>query len=67
LDTLGLRGKKVGDAAVSDFHANIIVNLGAATATDIYTLTEMCRATAKSELGIDLEPEIRFVGDWSDT
>lgn len=66
IDSIGLRGLSTGGARVSDQHANIIVNTGTATATDIRTLTDTVAARVLTELGHRLESEILFVGDWSD-
>jgi len=65
LDELGLRGLTVGGAAIAPWHGNIIINTGNARAADIRALTELAAEKAKAALGIDLEPEILFVGDWN--
>lgn len=65
LESLGLKGVHRGGAQISDFHANIIINRDHASADDIRFLVELCRKKAQTELGIELEPEIRFIGDWS--
>ncbi len=67
IDELGLRGLSLGGAKVADWHGNIIVNTGNATARDIRDLTEKIMARVKSELGIELEPEILFAGDWENS
>lgn len=64
IDSLGLKGYSVGDAAVSDFHANIIINKGNATSKDIRRLIEEIQTLVKKETGFSLEPEIEFVGEW---
>lgn len=64
IDELGLRGLSVGGAQVAAWHGNFIVNAGGATAADIRALTEAVRAEARRRLGITLEPEILFIGDW---
>jgi UDP-N-acetylmuramate dehydrogenase len=64
LDELGLRGLTVGGAAIAPWHGNIIINTGNARAADIRALTELAAGKAKAALGIDLEPEILFVGEW---
>ncbi len=66
IDELGLRGLSVGGAKVADWHGNIIVNTGNAAAADIRNLVQKIKSKVKAELGIDLEPEILFVGDWED-
>ncbi|MBN2657743.1 MAG: UDP-N-acetylmuramate dehydrogenase [Spirochaetales bacterium] len=64
IDEAGLRGLRIGSAVVSDFHANIIVNEGGASATDILELINTVRAKVKESSGFDLEPEVIPVGDW---
>ena len=64
LESLGLKGKSVGDARVADFHGNIIVNNGNASSKDIKDLIDLCYTEAKEKLGIELECEIQFVGRW---
>ena len=66
LDELGVRGMTCGGARVSDLHANIIVNTGDATASDIRTLTHRLRDLVRAERGWELDPEILFIGDWAE-
>ncbi len=54
----GLKGKRVGDAIVSDKHTNFIVNLGSATAKDVNDLIEIIKNEIKQKFGITLEEEI---------
>ncbi|HYQ61053.1 MAG TPA: UDP-N-acetylmuramate dehydrogenase, partial [Desulfatiglandales bacterium] len=63
IESAGLKGKRVGGAMISDKHANVIVNLGGASAEDILALMEKARQRVKEQTGIDLEPEIRVVGE----
>jgi UDP-N-acetylenolpyruvoylglucosamine reductase len=63
IDTLGLKGQSVGNAAVSEIHGNFIVNNGKATAKDILTLIDSIRKTAKETHNIDLETEVKIIGD----
>lgn len=63
IETAGLKGKRVGDAQVSEKHANFIVNLGAATAADVVTLIEQVRQQVLDAHGVMLEPEIRIIGE----
>lgn len=65
VDELGLRGTRVGGAKVADWHGNIIVNVGGATAADVRALVDLVAGRVLSERGIVLEPEILFVGDWA--
>lgn len=64
LDELGFRGRRIGGAMVSEWHANIFVNAGGATASDLRKLVELAKGEARDRLGIELEPEILFVGDF---
>ncbi|MDR2633493.1 MAG: UDP-N-acetylmuramate dehydrogenase [Treponema sp.] len=64
VDELGLRGLRIGGAEVAPWHGNIIINRGNACAKDIFALVLQIRARVYGSLGIDLEPEICFVGDW---
>ncbi len=63
LDSLGCKGLRVGDAAVSDRHANIIVNLGQATAAQVLELMRIVEARVLEQRGYRLEREILTVGD----
>jgi UDP-N-acetylmuramate dehydrogenase len=64
IEACGLKGYARGGARVSEKHANFIVNPdGAATAADIEALIGHVRATVLAQTGVDLEPEVRFVGD----
>jgi UDP-N-acetylmuramate dehydrogenase len=64
IDELGFRGLSLGGAAVAEWHGNIIINRRNAQAADIRALAETVAAKVQAALGITLEPEIRFVGDW---
>ncbi|GHV84862.1 UDP-N-acetylenolpyruvoylglucosamine reductase [Spirochaetia bacterium] len=64
IDELGLKGFALGDAQVAPWHGNIIINRGKARAADIRALVTELQDRAKAALGIDLEPEILFTGDW---
>lgn len=63
IDTLGLKGAAIGKAAVSDVHGNFIVNNGSATASDILELIESIQKKAKEERGVDLETEVKIIGE----
>ena len=62
IDAAGCRGLKRGDAQVSEKHCNFLLNLGAATSTDIEALGEEVRARVKAHSGVELEWEIQRVG-----
>lgn len=61
IDSLNLRGYTVGGAGISEHHANIIVNRGNATASDIKTLVAYVEERVKEALGFTLEREIIYV------
>ncbi len=61
IDQCGLKGLRVGDAAVSEKHAGFVVNLGSATAEDVKTLIEEVRQTVVGETGYLLECEIKMI------
>jgi UDP-N-acetylenolpyruvoylglucosamine reductase len=63
IDELGLKGIKIGGAAVSEEHGNFIINEGNATARDVLELIEVIRQKARTERGIDLETEVEIVGE----
>jgi len=58
IDDAGLKGQRVGGAAVSETHANFVVNTGSATARDVNELIVMIRETVRRCYGVDLELEI---------
>ena len=65
VDSLGLKGRRIGGAVVSEKHANFIVNDQKGTASDVRRLAEAVRAEVRGRLGIELAYEIEFAGDWS--
>lgn len=66
IDELGLKGRRIGGATVSEKHANFIVNDQAGTAADVRRLAEEVQATVRRERGVELVFEIVFAGDWTD-
>ena len=56
----GLKGVRVGNAAVSEKHSGFIVNLGSATAKDVKALLDLVACRVFEQTGIQLEPEIRI-------
>lgn len=64
IDQCGLRGEKIGDAQISPMHANFIVNLGKATAQDVYQLINLCKIKVQEKFSISLEEEIRYLGNF---
>jgi UDP-N-acetylmuramate dehydrogenase len=64
VDQCGLKGFRVGDAQISHMHANIMVNLGAATAKDVRALIAHAQKAVEEQHGVRLEPEIGFIGEF---
>ena len=64
IEAAGLKGATEGGAMVSTKHANFIVNVGDASASDVRSLMERCQLEVKDKFGVDLIPEVEFVGEW---
>jgi UDP-N-acetylmuramate dehydrogenase len=64
VDQCGLKGFRVGDAQISHMHANIMINLGHATAKDVRTLIDTARQRVREKFNQDLHPEIGFIGEF---
>jgi len=62
IEATGLKGYRIGDASVSQKHANFIINHGAARAADLEALIEHVRAAVERRHGVSLHPEVRIVG-----
>lgn len=62
LDQVGAKQMTVGDAAVFERHANIVVNSGSAAARDVLQLTQRMARRVRERFAVVLEPEVRFVG-----
>jgi UDP-N-acetylmuramate dehydrogenase len=65
IDQCGLKGFRHGGAQISYMHANIILNLGDATARDVRELIGIAQQAVEEKFGHRLEPEIGFIGDFS--
>lgn len=65
IEDCGLKGEKKGGAMVSMKHANFIVNLNKASASDIFSLIAKIKEEVYKKTGVLLEPEIEFVGDFN--
>lgn len=62
IESVGLKGARVGDAQVSEKHANFVVNLGHARAADVIALIKKVGRAVESKTGITLELELKIVG-----
>jgi UDP-N-acetylmuramate dehydrogenase len=64
VEQCGLKGLRIGDAMVSPKHANFIVNLGKASASDVRMLVAKVQRRVREATGVVLEPELIFVGSF---
>lgn len=58
----GLRGYRVGNAQISEKHCGFVVNRGGATAAQVRNLMRDVTNRVKAHSGVELEPEVRFLG-----
>jgi UDP-N-acetylmuramate dehydrogenase len=63
IEKCGLKDFAIGGARVSNMHANFIINTGHATASDIIHLIQKVKKVVKSRTNIDLETEVKFIGN----
>lgn len=63
IEASGLKGYSMGDAIVSDKHANFIINTGNASSTDIEALITHIKEVVKQEHGVVLIPEVKVIGE----
>ncbi len=66
IESINLKGKKVGGISISEKHANFFINDGSATARDVIELKDIIQSEVFEKTGVNLEPEIQFVKsqDW---
>jgi len=64
IEKAGLKGYQIGGAKISEKHANFIVNTGNARSQDVRELIELVKKTVKEKLGLDMQPEISFIGEF---
>lgn len=63
IESAGLKGLRHGGAQISEKHANFIVNLGEATASDVLWLMKRAQGTVRDKYGVELETEVRIIGE----
>jgi UDP-N-acetylmuramate dehydrogenase len=64
IEAAGLKGTRIGNAEVSQTHANFFINRGQTSAQDIRALVNLVQKNVAEKLGINLELEIEFIGEW---
>ncbi len=65
IEEAGLRGYRIGGAQVSEKHCGFVINADHATSLEIYALIRHIQITVKEHSGVELIPEVRFVGNFS--
>ncbi|MDE3229494.1 MAG: UDP-N-acetylmuramate dehydrogenase [Chloroflexota bacterium] len=64
IESVGLKGTRIGKAEISQKHANFIVNTGGASAADVVALIALARRTVRERRSVELELEVELRGDW---
>ncbi len=66
IEASGLKGQRIGQAQIAERHANFIVNLGGAKATEVRQLMELARSEVRRRFDINLIAEVKYLGEWLD-
>ncbi len=66
IEAAGLKGKRIGQAQISERHANFIVNLGGAKADEVRQLMDTARREVQRRFGIELIAEVKLIGEWEE-
>ena len=64
IEACGLKGHRIGGAMMGARHANFLLNVGNAKASDLRALAEFAQATVLERFGVTLEPEVLYLGRW---
>jgi UDP-N-acetylmuramate dehydrogenase len=64
IDSLGLKGRRIGGAQIAPYHGNIIINTGGASASDVLALIGLVEREVRLGLGLELEREVVLAGEW---
>jgi UDP-N-acetylmuramate dehydrogenase len=64
IEQAGLKGSGIGDARISDRHANFIINEKNASAQDVFELMKRTRQRVHDKFGVWLEPEVKLIGEF---
>lgn len=66
IEACGLKGTRIGGAKIAERHANFLVNVGGASASDIRRLASLAKIRVLEMFGVQLQEEVLYAGDWSD-
>ena len=64
IDEAGLKGYSIGGAKISEKHAGFIINAGGATSRDVYELIRLVQQRVKENSGVQLETEVKLLGEF---
>jgi UDP-N-acetylmuramate dehydrogenase len=67
IEAVGLKGHRIGGVQVSPRHANFIVNTGGGRAVEVAELIRLIQQRVFEGAGVELMPEILYLGDWTET
>ena len=67
IQAAGLKGYRIGNAQISELHANFIVNLGGATASDVLALIHHAQQVVKARDGVTLKTEVKIIGAFDES
>jgi UDP-N-acetylmuramate dehydrogenase len=65
IEACGLKGFRIGGAMIGERHANFLLNVAGATATEIRSLSHHARKMVLEKFGVEIEEEVLYLGDWS--
>lgn len=65
IEACGLKGFRLGGAMIGKRHANFMLNVSGASATEIRSLSHYARICVQERFGVELEEEVLYLGDWS--
>ena len=66
IEACGLKGKRFGGAMIGARHANFLLNVSGAKASELRRLAEFAAEQVEAQFGAELEEEVLYLGDWSD-
>lgn len=66
IEKCGLKGFRIGGAMIGKKHANFLLNVGGATATELRSLALYAKQRVRDQFGVELEEEVMYMGDWSE-
>ena len=64
IEAVGMKGDRHGGCMFSARHANFMLNVGGATATEIFELAQMAKVRVSEKFGVILEEEVLYLGRW---